>query len=151
MRVPKTAKDARRPLRPHAHRRRRAARRGLLGRRDHADAAPSHGAEGVPAQDGRAGTALQAAPGTEESSDGEDAPATTQALPATLKQLRSPALALDIALPWITGEPHGLYARVRAVLRQGATRWSDPFGFSVRWPGVAQPLPDPSRAPRSTR
>jgi hypothetical protein len=79
------------------------------------------------------------APGVEPTADSE-APATTQTLPATLRLLRSPALALDIALPWITGEPYSLYARVRAVLRQGATRWSDPFGFNVRWPGVPRPL-----------
>jgi hypothetical protein len=81
----------------------------------------------------------QTAPGVEETED-TDPPATTQTLPATLRLVRSPALALDIALPWITGEPYSLYARVRAVLRQGATLWSKPFGFNVRWPGVPQPL-----------
>ena len=86
----------------------------------------------------------QTAPAAESDSSSEDAdaPATEQQLPQTLKQLRSPALALDIALPWITGEPYGLYARVRAVLRQGATRWSDPFGFNVRWSGVPEPQAD---------
>jgi len=81
----------------------------------------------------------QIAPGVEKTEDAET-PATTQVLPATLKQLRSPALALDIALPWITGEPYSLYARVRAVLRQGASRWSNPFGFNVRWPSAPRPL-----------
>jgi hypothetical protein len=81
----------------------------------------------------------QTAPGVEETEDAET-PATTQTLPATLRQLRSPALALDVALPWITGEPYSLHARVRAVLRGGATRWSNPFGFNVRWPGVPRPL-----------
>jgi hypothetical protein len=81
-----------------------------------------------------------AAAGT-ETEDG-DAAQTGQNLPPTLKTLRSPALALDIALPWITGEPYGLYARVRAVLRQGSTRWSDPLGFNVRWSGVPDPQAD---------
>jgi hypothetical protein len=74
-------------------------------------------------------------------SDGAEAPATKQKLPRTLSELRSPAIALDVALPWITGEPYSLYARVRAVSRGGASGWSAPYGFNVRWPDVeAAPL-----------
>jgi hypothetical protein len=78
-----------------------------------------------------------------ESKDAE-ASATTQKLPRTLRELRAPAIALDVALPWITGEPYSLYARVRGVLREGASRWSAPYGFNVRWPDVqAAPLDIP--------
>jgi hypothetical protein len=81
------------------------------------------------------------APGVEPEADSTAAPATNQNLPPQLKQLRAPEIALDVALPWITGEPFSLYARVRAVLHQGATRWSSPFGFNVRWPSAPSPLP----------
>jgi hypothetical protein len=74
-------------------------------------------------------------------SDGSDTPPTKQTLPRTLRDLRAPTIALDVALPWITGEPYSLYARVRAVSRDGASRWSASYGFNVRWPDVqAAPL-----------
>ena len=76
------------------------------------------------------------------------APTTPGATPATgttpttsKKVLRSPAVSVDVALPWITGEPYGLYARVRAVLRRGATGWSKAYGFNVRWRDVPAPQP----------
>ena len=56
--------------------------------------------------------------------------------------LASPVVAPDISLPWITGNPHALYARVRAVVRSGATPWSQPFGFDME-PGSA-PVPMPT-------
>src|SRR5438105_11135765 len=43
--------------------------------------------------------------------------------------LRTPVSAPTLTLPWITGSPHSLYARVRAVLDTETTRWSAPFGF----------------------
>jgi len=51
-----------------------------------------------------------------------------------------PAISLDTALPWFTGSPYGLYAHVRAVTPSGATRWSAPFGFNVRWTSVPKPM-----------
>ena len=54
--------------------------------------------------------------------------------------LRSPAVALDLSLPWITGNPYALYAHVRAVTRDGATRWSTPFGLNIRWGTVPADL-----------
>ena len=56
------------------------------------------------------------------------------------KDLRSPAVAVPISLPWITGQPYSLYAHVRAVTRKGATAWSAPFGFNMRWTSVPAPL-----------
>ncbi len=52
-----------------------------------------------------------------------------------------PAVSIPLALPWITGTPYSLYARVRAVLTGGETSWSQPFGFNVRWPTRPVPLP----------
>ena len=57
--------------------------------------------------------------------------------------LKTPAVALDIALPWITGNPYALYAHVRAITKDGPTRWSAPFGFNIRWANVAQDQPTP--------
>lgn len=51
-----------------------------------------------------------------------------------------PAASVPLALPWITGNPYALHARVRAVLRATKTPWSAPFGFNMRWPSIPQPL-----------
>jgi hypothetical protein len=57
------------------------------------------------------------------------------------KGIRSPATALPLSLPWITGSPYSLYAHVRAHARRGAiSRWSQPFGFNMRWSDVPAPL-----------
>jgi hypothetical protein len=58
------------------------------------------------------------------------------------RDLRTPVASIALTLPWITGEPYSLYARVRAVLPNGgATRWSQPFGFNMRQTEVPRPLP----------
>ena len=54
--------------------------------------------------------------------------------------VKSPAVAIPISLPWMTGKPYSLYAHVRAVTRNGATRWSTPFGFNMRWSTIPAPL-----------
>ena len=56
------------------------------------------------------------------------------------RELKSPVASLVLTLPWITGSPYSLYARVRAVLRNGATTWSKPFGFNMRQTEVPRPL-----------
>jgi hypothetical protein len=57
------------------------------------------------------------------------------------KTTRTPAVALAIALPWITGTPYSLYARVRGIAPNGsATPWSALFGFNMRWTGLPTPL-----------
>ena len=48
-------------------------------------------------------------------------------------KLRSPAVSIPIALPWLTGSPYALYARVRAITTSGVTGWSSSYGFNVRW------------------
>ena len=55
--------------------------------------------------------------------------------------LKSPVAAVPISLPWVSGAGHALYAHVRAITRKGATPWSAPYGFDVRWTTVASPLP----------
>jgi hypothetical protein len=52
----------------------------------------------------------------------------------------TPVEAPPITLPWITGSPHALYARVRGVTPDGATPWSDNFGFDMVPPPPPTPL-----------
>ena len=52
----------------------------------------------------------------------------------------TPVVAPDITLPWITGNPHSLYARVRAVLADGLTAWSGAYGFDMVAPAPPTPL-----------
>jgi hypothetical protein len=54
--------------------------------------------------------------------------------------VRTPAVSVSLSLPWITGKPYALYARVRAVLPGRVTPWSAPLGFNMRWGSVPQPL-----------
>jgi hypothetical protein len=55
--------------------------------------------------------------------------------------LTTPVSAPTLTLPWITGTPHALYARVRAVLEGSTTPWSASFGFDVTPPAPPSPLP----------
>jgi len=52
----------------------------------------------------------------------------------------TPVEAPQITLPWITGSPHALYARVRAVTTGGTTPWSANFGFDMVPPPAPTPL-----------
>jgi hypothetical protein len=54
--------------------------------------------------------------------------------------LKSPAAAIPISIPWISGNPYSLYAHVRAVTRTGETAWSTNYGFNMRWPDIAAPV-----------
>ena len=56
------------------------------------------------------------------------------------EKLKTPAVSVPVALPWMTGSPYAVYARVRAITRDGVSPWSAPFGFNVRWTNVPQPL-----------
>ncbi len=57
------------------------------------------------------------------------------------RKLTTPVTAPPVTLPWITGSPHALYARVRAVLATTTTEWSTPYGFDVTPPPPPTPLP----------
>ena len=50
------------------------------------------------------------------------------------KTLTTPATAIPLSLPWITGEPASLYWHVRAVDGGIASEWSAPQPFNMRWP-----------------
>lgn len=54
--------------------------------------------------------------------------------------VHGPAVAVPLALPWMTGRPYAAYARVRAVTNRGVTRWSTPFGFNLVWRQVPTQL-----------
>jgi hypothetical protein len=58
------------------------------------------------------------------------------------RKLTSPVAAPPLTLPWITGSPHALYARVRAILDTTTTTpWSASYGFDVTPPSPPTPLP----------
>src|SRR5215210_4145012 len=54
--------------------------------------------------------------------------------------LKTPVVSVMLTLPWITGSPYSLYARVRATVGSRVTAWSEPFGFNMRQPNVAKPM-----------
>ena len=49
----------------------------------------------------------------------------------TATNLTTPVAAPQLTLPWITGNPHALFARVRAIKRSSSTPWSKAFGFDM--------------------
>lgn len=61
-----------------------------------------------------------------------------------LEPLRVPAVSVDLALPWFTGSPYALYARVRAVGTKGPSAWGKSFGFNMQWQSRPAPLAAPS-------
>src|SRR5262245_47246137 len=52
-----------------------------------------------------------------------------------------PAVAIPLALPWMTGKPYAAYARVRAVSNKGVSAWSTSYGFNLRWDDLPKQLP----------
>src|ERR671913_1030842 len=55
------------------------------------------------------------------------------------EKLKTPAVSVPVALPWMTGTPYAVYARVRAVTRDGVSGWRAPFDLNV--PRRAPPPP----------
>jgi hypothetical protein len=55
--------------------------------------------------------------------------------------LKTPVVSVQLTLPWITGSPYSLYARVRATFPKAVSPWSTPFGFNMRQPDAPKPLP----------
>ena len=58
--------------------------------------------------------------------------------------LTLPGTSVPLALPWVTGRPYSLFARVRARLQSGISPWSDDFGLNVRWTEVPAQLSAPN-------
>jgi len=57
-------------------------------------------------------------------------------------KVASPAEAVPLQLPWMTGQPYALWAHVRFVGKDGKTSpWSTPFGFNMRWRDTDIPTP----------
>jgi len=56
------------------------------------------------------------------------------------EKLKTPAVSVPVALPWMTGNPYAVYARVRAITRDGVSPWSAAFGFNVRWSNTPRPV-----------
>jgi hypothetical protein len=59
----------------------------------------------------------------------------------TASNLTTPVAAPLVTLPWITGNPHALFARVRGITRSSVTPWSASFGFDMQPPSPPKPLP----------
>jgi hypothetical protein len=76
---------------------------------------------------------------------GGDGESGTKTVEVTIPAIRIPAVSIDLTLPWFNESgPRALYAHVRSVTAQGASRWSSPFTFDMRWettpvPQVARP------------
>jgi len=49
------------------------------------------------------------------------------------RTLATPATAVPLSLPWITGQPASVYWRVRAVAGSEVSAWSRPKPFTMRW------------------
>jgi len=70
----------------------------------------------------------------------EGATGTEETVKTVIAPIRIPATSVNLVLPWFTGKPYALYAHVRAVTTHGATAWSKPFGFNVRWEDTPVPM-----------
>jgi len=58
-----------------------------------------------------------------------------------ISNLQTPVAGPTTTLPWITGSPHSLYARVRAFFAGGhVSPWSADYGFDVVPPSVPTPM-----------
>jgi hypothetical protein len=76
----------------------------------------------------------------EPAEEGADEGSTPALVTKTIAPIKIPAVSLDLVLPWFTGKPYALYAHVRSVSTQDASRWSKPFGFNMRWEDTPVPL-----------
>ena len=56
------------------------------------------------------------------------------------RRITIPAVSVNLTLPWFTGKPYALYAHVRGLTTKGATKWSSPFGFNMRWEELPVPM-----------
>ncbi len=54
--------------------------------------------------------------------------------------LPNPITSVPLTLPWITGNPYSLYARVRANVGGDATSWSTKYGFKMKSPAAPTSL-----------
>jgi hypothetical protein len=83
-------------------------------------------------------TAPAATTGQSSGTSGDSGAAET--VRTVIAPIRIPATSVNLVLPWFTGKPYALYAHVRAITTHGATAWSMPFGFNMRWEDTPVPL-----------
>lgn len=83
------------------------------------------------------------APASEEQRSADDGEGAGAEVKTRIAPIRIPATSVNMVLPWFTGKPYALWARVRAVTTRGATTWSKPFGFNVRWEST--PIPQATK------
>ena len=57
------------------------------------------------------------------------------------RTLTTPAAAIPISLPWITGQPASLYWHVRALAGRTVSPWSETKAFNMRWSDIPKQLP----------
>lgn len=77
------------------------------------------------------------APASEEQKSADEE--ASDVVKTRIAPIRIPATSVNLVLPWFTGKPYALWAHVRAVTTRGATAWSTPFGFNVRWESTPVP------------
>jgi hypothetical protein len=117
---------------------------------------PGSGCKSVPASSATDSSSGSSSSASSSSASGSTTPAPSTTTPgatdpsvtSVIQPLRIPAVSVDVALPWFTGQPFALYAHVRAITKDGPTPWSNPFAFNMRWrsfnkrgPSIPTPLP----------
>ena len=65
---------------------------------------------------------------------------TDKSVRTVIAPIKIPATSVNLVLPWFTGKPYALYAHVRAITTRGATAWSKPYGFNMRWEDTPVPM-----------
>lgn len=75
-----------------------------------------------------------------EGSEGGDSGSSSGGVRTVIAPIKIPATSVNLVLPWFTGKPYALYAHVRAITTRGATAWSKPYGFNMRWEDTPVPL-----------
>lgn len=83
------------------------------------------------------------APAAADESASNEEDAGSELVTTRVAPIRIPATSVNLVLPWFTGKPYAVWAHVRAVTTRGATSWSKPFGFNVRWEST--PVPQPAK------
>ncbi len=79
------------------------------------------------------------APAAADESASDEEGADSEVVKTRVAPIRIPATSVNLVLPWFTGKPYAVWAHVRAVTTRGATAWSKPFGFNVRWESTPVP------------
>jgi hypothetical protein len=59
------------------------------------------------------------------------------------QRVLTPVTSLQLQVPWMTGHPYALWARVRAAGHGRLSAWGAPFGFNTSWKQVPQQLSAP--------